>query len=118
MERIRFITHRDRRILLIDCSNCNAEELAGTSDRVPQFVTGEPTGSVLLLADFTGSEFTKEAVERLKIAAVFDKPHVKRSAWVLSNNLPKALYVSIRTFTGRELPVFASREEALEYLVL
>jgi hypothetical protein len=117
MERIRFISHQGRRVLLVDCSGCTAAEVATISDTVPQFVTQEPRESVLLLADFSDSSFTKQTVERLKLATVFDKPHLKRSAWVLTENLPKALYVSIRTFSGRDLPVFRTREEALEYLV-
>jgi len=42
---------------------------------------------------------------------------LKKAAWVLTENLPRALYESIRMFSGRELPTFATREEALEYLV-
>jgi len=36
---------------------------------------------------------------------------------VLTENLPKAMYDSVRSFSAREIPTFASREEALEYLV-
>jgi hypothetical protein len=117
LDRIRFITHRDQRILLVDCSHCSAEEVATIADLLPGFVTREPRGSVLLLGDFSGAEFSRETIEHVKIAAVFDRPHLKRSAWVLTENLPKALYDSIRSFSGRQIPTFASREEAMEYLV-
>ena len=117
MERIRFITHRDQRILLVDVSDCTAEELASWADRVPDVVTREPLSSVLLLADFSRAQFTRDNVEHLKIAAVFDRPHLKKSAWVLSENLPKALYDSVRSFSGRQIPIFATQEEALDYLV-
>ena len=117
MDRIRFITHRDQRILLADFSNCTAEELTAMADQVPEFVTREPLGSVLLLGDFSGAQFSREAVEHVKIAAVFDRPHLKRSAWVLTENLPKAFYDSIRTFSARQIPTFATREEAMDYLV-
>lgn len=117
MERIVFVTFRNQQVLLADCSDCSPEELAAVIDDVPKHVTVHPHGSVLLLADFSRSVFTKETVEHLKIAAVFDRPHVKRSAWVLTQNLPKALYESVRTFSGREIATFETREEALEYLV-
>jgi hypothetical protein len=117
MERISRITFRDHTVLLVDCSDCSPEELAAVADDVPRHVTKEPQGSVLLLADFSRSVFNKETVEHLKLAAVFDRPHLKKSAWVLTENLPKTLYDSIRTFSGREIPTFATREEALEYLV-
>jgi len=117
MDRVRFITHREQQILLVDCTDCLPDELALISDRVPEIVTQEPLGSVLLLADFSRAQFTRESVERLKIAAVFDRPHLKRSAWVLTENLPKALFDSIRSFSGRRIPIFAAREEAMDYLV-
>ena len=117
MERISFVTHRGQRVLLLDYTGCNTAEVADISDKVPTVVTQEPAGSVLLLADFLGAEFSRAAVEHLKIAVALDKPHIKRAAWVLDDNLPKALYDSIRSFSTRELPVFASREEAMEYLV-
>lgn len=117
MDRIVFLTSRNQRVLLADCSDCSPEQLAAVIDEVPKHVTTQPLGSVLLLADFSRSKFTKETVEHLKIAAVFDRPHINRSAWVLTQNLPKTFFESVRTFSGREIATFETREEALEYLV-
>ena len=117
MDRIRFVTHRDQRILLLDFTGCTAEEVADIAGQAPAIITPEPSGSLLTLGDFSGAEFTREAIERIKISMAFNRAHVKRSAWVLTENLPKALYDSVRSFTAREFPVFATREEALDYLV-
>ena len=117
MDRIRFVTHRDQRILLLDFSACTADEIAQLSDSVPEVMGREPLNSLLVLADFGGAEFSRETVERMKIAMALDRPHVKRTAWVGAENLPKALYDSIRSFSAREFPVFNTRDEALEYLV-
>ena len=117
MERILFLTFHNQQVLLADCSDCSPEELTAVVDEVPKHVTQHPLESLLLLADFSRSTFTKETVEHLKIAAVFDRPHIKKAAWVLTQNLPKTLYESVLTFSGREIATFESREEALEYLV-
>jgi hypothetical protein len=117
LERILFLTFRNRQVLLADCSDRSPEELAAVIDEVPKHVTREPIGSLLVLGDFSRSTFTKETVEHLKLAAVFDRPHIKKAAWVLTQNLPKALYESVLTFSGREIPTFETREEALEFLV-
>ncbi len=117
MERLRFVTHRDQRVLLLDFTHCTADEVAVIADQVPAVVTREPSGSVLVVADFSGAEFDREAVEHIKIATAFDRAHVKRSAWVLTENLPKALYDSVRQFSAREFPIFATREEALDHVV-
>ena len=117
MDRIRLIAHEHKDILLVDCSGCAAAEMFSLIDEVPNHVRKYPRESVLLLGDFSNAEFNRDVVERLKVATVFDRPHLKRSAWVLTANLPPVLYESIKTFSGRELPIFATREEALAYLV-
>jgi len=116
-ERIRFIEHQGKRILLIDVSHCSANELATIARLVPTYVTSEPRSSLLLLADFTGAEFDRIAIDRLKESAVFDRPHLKRSAWVGIESLPKVFYEHIKSFSRRDLPAFKTREEALEWLV-
>ncbi len=114
--RIRFISHKRKRVLLVDGSGCSAEQLEELATLVPARVTAEPRGSVLLLADFTGAQFDKKSLERLKPALVFDRPYLKRSAWVGTESLPKILYEHLKTFSQRELPTFTTREEALDWL--
>jgi hypothetical protein len=116
-ERIRFITHKGRQVLLVDVSNCTIEELITLGRLLPTHLAAEPKGSVLLLADFTGSKFDKAAFESLKQAAVYDRPHIKRSAWVGTEALPKVFYENLKAFSQRDLPTFKTREEALEWLV-
>lgn len=116
-DRIRFITHEGKQILLVDLSNCAAAQADEICHMVPRFVTAQPKGSVLILGDFTGTKLDKKAFTTLKEAAVFDRPHVKRSAWVGTESLPKVFYQNVKSFSQRDLPTFKTREEALEWLV-
>jgi len=116
-ERIHFIHHHGKQILLVDVTNCTTAEIIELGRLVPSYVSSEPRGSVLLLADFTGSKFDKTAVETLKQAAVFDRPHIKRSAWVGVEGMPKVFYDNLKAFSQRDLPTFKTREEALDWLV-
>src|SRR5579863_9933474 len=116
-ERIRYITHRGQRVLLADITNCTTTEMMSLGRLVPTFLANEPPGSVLLLADFTGSKFDKPALETLKQATVYDRPHLKRSAWVGMEGMPKVFYENLKSFSQRDLPTFATREEALDWLV-
>jgi hypothetical protein len=116
MERIRVITHQGQRILLVDCTNCEADEVARVADELPRALGQEASGSVLLLADFSHSRFSRETIERIKIAAVFNRPYLKRSAWVLTGNLPKPAHDVVEKFSTRDIPTFGTREQALEYL--
>jgi hypothetical protein len=114
--RIRFISHKGKKILLVDASNLSAEELVQLSPLALSRITAEPRGSVLLLADFSGSKVDKKSLEALKPALVLDRPYLKRSAWVGTENLPKIFYEHLKSFSQRELPLFKTREEALDWL--
>ena len=116
-DRIRIIEHKGKKIPLADLSHCTAREVEKISLLVPTYVTSEPRGSVLLLADLTGAEFDRIAIERMKESAVFDRPHLKRSAWVGIESLPKVFYEHIKNFSQRDLPAFKTREEAMDWLV-
>lgn len=115
--RIRFISHKRKRVLLVDGTGCSPEQLQELAELVPTRVTAEPKGSVLLLADFTGVQFDKKSFERFKPALVRDRPYLKRSAWVGMEGLPKVFYEHMKNFSQRELPTFKTREEGLDWLV-
>lgn len=116
-ERIRFITHRGQQVLLADVSNCSSAEMIELARMLPAFIADQPKASILLLADFTGAKFDKVAFESLKQATVFDRPHLKRSAWIGTETLPKIFYENLKAFSQRELPTFKTRDEALDWLV-
>jgi len=116
-DRISVVEYKGKKILLADISRCTPREVETIALLVPSYVTSEARGSVLLLADFTGAEFDRIAIERLKESTVFDRPHLKRSAWVGVETLPKVFYEHIKSFSQRDLPAFKTREEAMEWLV-
>ena len=116
-DRIRFIKHKGKVVLLVDCSHCSADELEKMSVLVPSYLGRQPKGSVLLLADFTGAKFDKKVTDHTKQVLVFDRPYLKRSAWVGIEALPKVIYENLKSFSQRDLPAFKTREEALEWLV-
>lgn len=116
-DRIRSISHKGKKILLVDCTNCTVDELEKIAHLVPQHVATNPKGSVLLLADFTGAKFHKKIMDTVKEGIVLDRPYLKRSAWVGIEGLPKVFYENLKSFSQRDLPTFNTREEALEWLV-
>jgi hypothetical protein len=115
-ERVRFIDHQGKRILLVDLSNCPVKQLENIIRIVPDYVTVEPLGSVLVVTDFTGAQFDREAVRAIKETAVFDKPFVKKSALVGIEGLPASFYEELKSFSRRDMTIFATRESALAWL--
>ena len=101
----------------MDFSNCSAFEVEKIARAVPDTVTVQPRGSVLLLADFTGALFDHEALRAMKESAVFDKPYIKKSAWVGAENFPPVFERNLKAFSRREFTTFRTRQEALDWLV-
>ena len=116
-ERIHFISRQKKQILLVDFSNCSAFDVEKIARAVPETVTAQPRGSVLLLADFSGASFDHEALQAMKESAVFNKPYIKKSAWVGADNLPEAFEQNLKDFSRRQFPTFKRREEALTWRV-
>jgi hypothetical protein len=116
-DRVGFITHEGKQVLLVDFTNCTPEEVVSVSDEARRIITAEPENSVLVLTDFAGTQFSRDAVTRIKEVATHDRPFVKRAAWVHAGSLPKVFYDAIQMFSQREFPTFETREEALEFLV-
>ena len=117
-DRIQFITHQGKQILTVDLSNCPAERMEKILREVPEVVSTRPLGSVLIFSDFTGAKFNKEAVRVMKETAVFDKPYIKKTAWIGADDFPYEFAESLRSFSRREFPTFKSREDALAWLVM
>ena len=116
-ERIRFINHQGKKILLIDFSQCLAEEILKLLPDVQDVITSEPRNSVLALGDFTDAEVRRDVADRIKQTLVFDRPYVKHAAWVGTEKIPKVFLDAFKTFSQRELPPFKTRQEALDWLV-
>jgi len=116
-ERVRFIEHSKKSILLIDFTHCSTQEMMSVLADIQAIVTTHPRGSVLTLADFTGAQIDKDVAKRIKEVLVFDRPYVKRSAWVGTDSLPQVFYEGFKQFSQRDFPKFATRDEAMEWLV-
>jgi SpoIIAA-like len=116
MERVRFITHRGKRVLLIDHTDSTAQEMQRTMEEVEYIVTSEPPDSLLTLSDFTGTQFDRETADRMKVVAAKDRPHVHRAALVGGDSIPEVFYRALESFSSRHFPKFKTREEALDWL--
>ena len=116
IDRVQFITHQGKQILLVDLSNSSAAEVEKILRALFDVVTTRPRSSVLGLTDFTGASFNAEALRVLKETAAFDKPFVKKSAFVGIENLPQGFSENVSSFSRREFPAFKTRDEALAWL--
>jgi len=115
-DRLSFVEHRDKKILLIDFSNLTKQQMLRLLELVRTTIAQEPPNSVLTLADFSGAQVDKAVATRIKEVLALDRPYVRRSAWVGTETLPKVFYQNFKSFSQRDFPVFATREEAMDWL--
>jgi len=116
-KRLRFIKHKGQAIFLLDFSDCQGKDMLVLLDQVRADVARHAPGSVLTLADFSGAKIDKAVATKIKEVLVFDRPYVKRSAWVGTDSLPRVFYENFKTFSQRDFPTFKTREEAMDWLV-
>jgi len=116
-DRVHFFEHAGKQVLLIDYSNASVPEIMAMLTEIQATIADQPQNSVLVLADFCGAEIDKHVATRIKQVLVFDRPFVKRSAWVGTESLPKVFYDNFKSFSRRDFPKFKDREAALAWLV-
>ncbi|MBS1851644.1 MAG: hypothetical protein JST79_12075 [Acidobacteria bacterium] len=116
-QRIQFIEHAGQKVLLLDFSHATRQQMILLLEEIQLTVTQQPRNSVLVLADFTEAPVDKSIATKIKEVLVFDRPHVKRAAWIGTEGLPKVFYENFKSFSQREFPTFKTREEAMDFLV-
>jgi hypothetical protein len=117
IERVRFIEHKGKRILLLDFSNASAEQMLPLLRQVRAIVALGGHKSVLVLANYEGAEIDDRVAMRIKEVLTLDRPFVKKAAWLGTEHILPALIENFHIFSQRETVTFKTREEALEWLV-
>jgi hypothetical protein len=116
MNRIRFIVHDGKKILEVDLARCSAAEVEKIVRALPDHVTAEPRASVRMLIDFSGASFDPEAFRTMRETAIFNKPYIKKTAWIGAESFPESHREDVSNYSRREFPVFTERKGALDYL--
>ncbi len=116
-DRIHFVEHKGKQILLIDSSHCTAKQMLLMVEQVRMTVAQHARESLLILGDFTGTGIDRTVATRIKEVLTLDRPFVKKTAWVGTEKIPHALLEGFHTFSQREIVIFKTREEALDWLV-
>jgi hypothetical protein len=116
-DRIHFIEHKGKQILLLDFSHATAQQMQLLLEHIRITVAQHARESLVTLADYTGAEIDRTVATKLKEVLTLDRPFVKKTAWVGTENIPHALMDSFHTFSQRQIVTFKTREEAMNWLV-
>jgi hypothetical protein len=116
MGRVTVEVYKGHRILFSDCRNCTPAEIVDICEEVMDIVTAQPPHSISSLTDFSGAQFDRDTIQRLKEAAAFDRPHIIRAAFIGVDTLPEVYHKAVENFSARRFAIFKTREEALAYI--
>lgn len=116
--RIRFVTHKLKQILLLDFTHI--EKAADAMEVVAfarEFVAKQPPNSLFTLSDITDSHYDRDVTAGLQELAKHNKPYVIAGAAVGVSGLQKVVFRSILAFSGRKnIKLFDDRESAMDWL--
>ena len=115
-ERIRFIEHNGKQILLLDFSHASAAQMLALLKQVRATVAQQARGSVLVLAKYEDTEIDHDVAMKIKEVLTLDRPFVKKAAWLGTEKIPRAYMENFHTFSQREIVTFKNQDEALEWL--
>ena len=115
--RVQFIEHKGKRVLFVNYSHCDIPMLKAVAAEGNRVICREALNSVLTLNDVTGTGFDKESVAVLQSKVAANAPYVRRAAVIGISGLQRLIYEGIQAFSKRSLPLFSSRQEALDWLI-
>ncbi|MFH1622556.1 MAG: hypothetical protein ABIA97_05485 [Candidatus Omnitrophota bacterium] len=118
MERLKFINHKDRKILHIDLSDCNVDVALRVIEEGKRIMREQSERSVLVLTNFNNDNvFIPDLFHAMKEFAIHNKPYVKASAVIAYKDIHKLFIDTMAHVADREFSVFDDMEKAKDWLV-
>jgi hypothetical protein len=117
-KRVRFVLHRQRRILLYDFTNLpETRDMLELIAFARKIAAQQSANSIFTLTDISDSDYDRHVTVALQELAKHNKAYVIAGAAVGVAGLQKVIFRSILAFSGRKnISLFDFREEALDWL--
>jgi hypothetical protein len=118
MKAFHFVEHKGKKIGVVDLS-----DIKSGTDAVPilqeaqKQISSQAPKSALILTDATNSTYDRASSSAIKEFASKNTPFVKASAVVGADGLRAVLLKTVALITRREIKLFKSRPEAMDWLV-
>jgi len=108
----------ERKIVFVDYTNMKASELILEADKIHNEARSRLEGvKVKVLVDIRGAMMNTEAVQALKDSTKRDSAIVEKTAIVGVTGFKRVIADAIAKFSGTQTKYFATKDEALEWLV-
>ncbi len=114
--RVKFFTHGAQEILLVDFSYSNVAMVKAVSEECRKAVAARQHASVRTLVDITEAWFDKQTIDIVSDLAKHNRPYVVKSAVLGVMGLRQIAFNAVVSIARREMKMFNTREQALEWL--
>ena len=117
MERIHFIQHNGKSILIEDFSNLTpGKEFLGVIAFAQKTIASQPPHSVLALLDATNAHYDTEIISAMKQFVKANTPYIKCAAVVGIKGLLNVALNVLSNAAGRTFHSFPDRQSAMDFL--
>ena|ERR1700690_2132838 len=117
LERVRFIDHQGKQVLLLDFSNGRAEDVSKVIIQAGPLIQKSSPHSLLTLSDMTNIAVRDISTQQLVSFAKGNAPYVKAAAVIGVSGLARSIMATTVILTRRKFQAFDSRQEALAWLI-
>lgn len=117
MRKPEIIRHKNVDIIYLDFTNMrNQSEILKLEDEGAALIQKQKFNSALTLTNMDGMFFNNDIRNHFTKVVKENTPFVKAGAVIGLNGLISIMYKSFIAITGRNIKLFKSKEEALDYL--
>jgi len=115
--RVSFITHNGCRIMSVDFSHGTIDLMKGVIEEARAVIVKQPPSSILMLTNVENLAFNRASSNVMREYARANDPYVRASAIIGLDRLKRVVFEAIRRASGQNMTAFASREDAVDWLV-
>jgi hypothetical protein len=117
MERIQFVQHKGKNILLEDFTKLSpGTEMIETIGVARKIIHSQPPKSVLAVLDATDAHYDNDTIGAMREFVNANTPYMKAASVVGITGLLGIALSAITQFSGRSFKTFKTREEAMDWL--
>ncbi|MRR09488.1 hypothetical protein EG831_05325, partial [bacterium] len=115
MDRVRFIEHKGRQVLMADLSGLrDPDEMIAVMEASRPVIDGQPPKSLLLLTNCIDTHYEAKGAEAIKQWSKQNTPFVKASVVTGVVGLKRILFQAVIKLTGRNIAALDTVDQALD----
>lgn len=116
-QRIQWMTHKGKQILRLDYSNLSGDQMIPMIKNVFEYYEGKEQNSVRSIALFANVFTNDNVIQEFKYLTKQTKPYDLKAANVGVTGIKKLFFKMVTNFSGNDIKLFDTEEQALRWLV-